>query len=193
MAAGMAIVAVQGVAGCFSQQAAAKLAPNAALLYCREMPDAFRAVQEGRAAGLVLPVWNTLAGEITPHLALAEAHPQLVKSLETSVHVRMCLLGVPGAKVANVRRVYSHPVALRQCGNFFAQHPAIRPEAFHDTAAAVKHVMEVGDPACAAMASSAAGEEYGATTLAADCQDEAENFTQFWLLRAVADTGRPQA
>ncbi len=178
-----AVVAVQGVAGCFSQQAASKLAPHAAVLYCREMADAFRAVAESRAAGLVLPVWNTLAGDISPHLALAEKNPQLARVVETSVRIRMCVLGVPGARLEKLHRVYSHPVALRQCTDFFAANPRISAEAFSDTAAAVKYIMEVGDTANAALASAEAGEEYGAALLASDVQDEAENFTQFWLLR----------
>jgi prephenate dehydratase len=181
------IIAVQGVAGCFSQQAAQKLAPRAALLYCREMPDAFRAVVEGRAAGLVLPVWNTLAGDIFPHLQLVAEYPQFERSIETAVRIRMGLFGVPGATLGGLRAVYSHPVALRQCAAFFAQHPTIRAEPFHDTAGAVKHVMQMGDTGCAALASAAAGEEYGALTLASDVQDAAENFTQFWLMRPVAD------
>ncbi len=168
-----AVVAVQGVAGCFSQQAASKLAPHAAVLYCREMADAFRAVAESRAAGLVLPVWNTLAGDISPHLALAEKNPQLARVVETSVRIRMCVLGVPGARLEKLHRVYSHPAA----------NPRISAEAFSDTAAAVKYIMEVGDTANAALASAEAGEEYGAALLASDVQDEAENFTQFWLLR----------
>jgi prephenate dehydratase len=178
-----AVIAVQGVRGCFSQLAAERLAPNAALLYCREMADAFRAVQEERAGGLILPVWNTLAGDIAPHLALAEQHPQLSRKVETSVRIRMCLHGVPGTRLEQVKRIYSHPVALRQCSIFLAERPEINPEAFHDTAAAVKYIMDVGDQANAALASAAAGEEYGAELLASDVQDVVENFTQFWLLR----------
>jgi prephenate dehydratase len=176
-------IAVQGAPGCFSEEAAEQLYPELPLLYCREMEDAFHAVLAGRAGALVLPVSNTVAGEIAPHLALAAQHPQLQRVAETQVRIRMCLLAPVGATLETVRSVYSHPVALRQCADFFASNREMAAQAFHDTAGALEYVMQLGDVQKAALASAAAGQYYRAITLARDIQDQLENYTQFWVLQ----------
>jgi len=176
-------VAVQGAVGCFSQQAAAQFAPGAAIVYCRVMEHAFAAVLEGRAHALVLPVRNTLAGEIPEHLRLAAEHPQLAAVADCRVQIRMCLLAPANATLRKVTHVYSHAVALRQCSRFFAAHPHMVAQPYHDTAGALEYVMQLGDATKAALASAEAGRYYLAQMLARDVQDSEQNFTEFHLLQ----------
>ena len=73
-------------------------------------------------------------------------------------------------------------MALAQCHRFFAQHPEIRAVEFHDTAAAVEHVVRAEDPRLAAIASAQAAEEFGAVIVAPDIHDHPGNATRFALL-----------
>ena len=91
-----------------------------------------------------------------------------------------------------LRRVYSHPVALAQCGRFLRAHPHLEAVPLHDTAGAVRIVIERGSLEEAAIASDRAGRIYGAATLAAGIEDHARNFTRF-VLAAPAHAALPLA
>lgn len=114
--------------------------------------------------------------------------------LESKLHIKAeivrpiahHLIGVPGSSLESITQVRSHPVALAQCERFFAEHPWIRRIATEDTAGSVRDVMQVGDPACAAIAGRRAARVYGATILLDHLQDHYNNFTRFLLLSADA-------
>jgi prephenate dehydratase len=85
-------------------------------------------------------------------------------------------------KYSQVRRAYSHPVALNQCRRFFEENPQIEKTPFYDTAGSVKMMMEKGLKDAGAIASANAAEIYGAKILKKSIEDDRENFTRFFLL-----------
>ena len=176
-------VAFQGERGAFSEEAARKLAgPGIAVLPCTRFEDIFRAVREGRAAGAAVPIENTLAGSVHEnydHLVDFE----LVVTGETSVRIVHNLIAPPGVPFSRVRRVFSHPVALNQCLDFFARNPQLEKIPFYDTAGSVKMIMDDGLQDAAAIASSVAAEIYGGRILRRSIESDRQNFTRFFLLR----------
>jgi len=93
------------------------------------------------------------------------------------------LIAPEGVGIARIRRVFSHPVALNQCLDFFASNPQFERIPFYDTAGSVKMVMEEGLTDAAAIASSVAAEIYGARILRKSIESDRQNFTRFFLLR----------
>jgi len=83
----------------------------------------------------------------------------------------------------DVHRVYSHPVALDQCRDFFRDHPKIVAMPFYDTAGSVKHVIEEGLRDAAGIAGRYAATAYKGRILAAGIEDDKRNFTRFFLIR----------
>jgi prephenate dehydratase len=59
--------------------------------------------------------------------------------------------------------------------------------AFYDTAGSVKQLVELRDRHAAAIASEAAAHYYGAHILHAGIEDNAENFTRFFLVRRAGE------
>jgi prephenate dehydratase len=106
------------------------------------------------------------------------------------VRINHNLIAPPGVRMRDVRRVFSHPVALNQCLEFFARNPRLERVPFYDTAGSVKMIMEekLGD--AAAIASSVAAEIYGANILRRSLEDDRRNFTRFFLLRRPGDARR---
>ena len=92
------------------------------------------------------------------------------------------LIALPGAKLGDVRRVFSHPVALDQCRDLFARNPKLEPVPFYDTAGSVKHVVAEGLRDAAAIASRRAAEVYAGKILKAGIEDYKKNFTRFFLI-----------
>ncbi len=183
MSARRPVIAFQGERGAFSQQATRQLCgPAAEVLPCPRFEDIFRCVKDGRASGAVVPIENTLAGSVHEnydHLVNFE----LPIVAETSVRIVHNLIAPKGVKFSQVKRVFSHPVALNQCLDFFARNPQIERIPFYDTAGSVKMVTEEGLADAAGIASAVAAEIYGAHILRRSIESDRQNFTRFFLLR----------
>jgi prephenate dehydratase len=180
-------VAYQGEPGAYSEDAARALFPRAELLPCDTIRIAFSRVTSGEADAGVVPVENSQAGSVNETYDLL-LHTDLLRVFgETVVRVDHALLGVPGARLESVRRVFSHWQALAQCEEFLAS-LRVEMRAVHDTAGAARLVAERGDTHDAAVASIDAGRKFGLKVLAERIQTHPENFTKFAVV-ATDDPG----
>ncbi len=176
-------IAFQGARGAFSEEATRKLlGPKASVLPCERFEDVFRSLKDGATAGAVVPIENTLAGSVHENYDHLQNF-ELPIVAETSVRIVHNLIARPGIPFSKIRRVYSHPVALNQCLDFFAANPRIERIPFYDTAGSVKMIMEEGLDDAAAIASSVAAEIYGGRILKRSIESDRQNFTRFFLLR----------
>jgi len=177
------LVTFQGARGAFSEEAARKLVgPSVEVMPCERFEDVFRNLKEGRASGAIVPIENTLAGSVHEnydHLQKFEL-PIVAETHLRIVHNLIAPAGVPFSKI---RRVYSHPVALNQCLDFFERNPQLERIPFYDTAGSVKMVIEEGLRDAAAIASRVAAEIYGGRILRRSIESDRQNFTRFFLLR----------
>ena len=175
-------VAFQGELGAFSQQAIRQLlGPKAMPVAHQRFDQAFAALDAGKVDAAVIPLENTLAGSVHENYDLLLKY-SLEITAETSVRVVHNLIAPPGVSFRALRKVYSHPVALNQCLDFFAKHPRITRTPFYDTAGSVKTIMEQRPTDSAAIASELAATIYGAHILKRGIEDDRQNFTRFFLL-----------
>lgn len=179
-------IAIQGEPGSFSHEAAGKMFPEATILPCALSSDVFHALAQSQVDGAVIPIENSLAGPVTEHYDLLLSNDVAIER-ESLLRIQHNLIAVPGAGIDRIRGVYSHPVALAQCRKFFEKYPMMEASPFYDTAGSVKHLMELRDSSAGAIASARAAEYYGAAILAAGIEDNAENFTRFYLIRRRDD------
>ncbi len=176
-------IAFQGARGAFSEEAARRLVgPDTPVLPCERFEDVFRSVAEGRAAGAAVPIENTLAGSVHENYDHLQNF-ELSIVAETSVRIVHNLIARKGVSFAKIRRVFSHPVALNQCLDFFAANPRLERVPFYDTAGSVKMIVEDGLDDAAAIASQVASEIYDARILRRSIESDRQNFTRFFLLR----------
>lgn len=177
------VVAFQGARGAFSEEAARKLlGPEIEVLPCERFEDVFRSLKEGRAEGAVIPIENTLAGSVHENYDHLQNF-ELPIVAETSVRIVHNLIARQGVSFSQLKRAFSHPVALNQCLDFFARNPKIERIPFYDTAGSVKMIIEEGISDAGAIASSVAAEIYGGRILRRSIESDRQNFTRFFLLR----------
>lgn len=175
-------VAFQGEPGAFSEAAAVQLLGEEIRTVPRATFDmTFQAIEEGAADALLVPVENTLAGSVVRVYDLLLESP-LEMCGETILPIEHQLMGMPGAKLEELRAVASHPMALAQCERLFAANPQWKRVPAEDTAGSVREMMERGDKHFGAIAGRRAAGHYGAVILQENVQDNAENFTRFVLL-----------
>jgi prephenate dehydratase len=174
-------VAYQGEPGAFSQSAAKRLlSEEASSIAFASFEEMFDAVVTGAADCCVAPIENSLAGSIHRNYDLLLESGLSIFG-ETNLRIVHNLIAAPAVILGDVRRVYSHPVALAQCGRYLRQRPEIEAIPVHDTAGAVRLVMERRSAGEAAIASDTAAGIYGATVLARGVEDNPQNFTRFLL------------
>jgi prephenate dehydratase len=173
-------IAFQGEPGAFSHSAAHALFPNDEALPCTTFEDTITAVQSGRADYGVVPVENSLYGRITDIYHLLPESGLFITG-EHFLRIEMNLLGVPGAKLSDIKSVQSLSVALGQCRKFIARHKLKTINAV-DTAGSAREVAQKGDRSVGAIASRFAAQVYGLEVVAPNIEDAAHNTTRFLVV-----------
>jgi len=182
-------IAFQGEPGAFSELACMRYAPDLAPLACPTFEDAFEAVSSGRAQKAMLPIENSLAGRVADiHHLLPEAGLHIIA--EHFLPVEHYLMVRPGVKLADVKLVRSHAMAIGQCRRFIKEH-GLRAEMAGDTAGAARHLAEGGGDDEAVIASEHAAAHYGLDVLAENIEDAAHNTTRFLEMAAEPDDAAP--
>ena len=183
--------AFQGELGAFSQQAIRQLlGPAAQPVACERFDTVFAALKARKVQVAVVPLENTLAGSVHENFDLLLKYPFVITA-ETSVRVVHNLIAPPGVSFASIKKVYSHPVALNQCLEFFAKNPQIERVPFYDTAGSVKTILQDRPEGAAAIASELAARIYGGSILKRAIEDDRQNFTRFFLLEPAGSPARP--
>lgn len=188
------IIAIQGVEGSNSHQAALELTPNMnerEFVPCNRFGDAITAVKDGRANIAVLPIENTTSG------AIAEVYDLLLDKKvsivgEVKIHVKHCLVGVPGASIADLKTIHGHPQAVAQCSNFLAGLPDVDVVYATDTALSARRISEISNPSVGALANEEAARIYGLDVLESGINNRKTNYTRFVAIAAEPATVDPQ-
>lgn len=172
-------VACPGVADSYSHHAASMFFPDQEPVFYPEFRDVFRAVAGDEVEWGVVPVENSTAGSVVEvYDLMLQYHFYLAGAVE--LPIGHCLAACPGAKLEEVKTVYSHPQALAQCGEFIRKY-GFKPVEFSNTAAAAKMVAGSGDLGAAAICSEQACRRFGLQMLAKGVQNDKTNTTRFVL------------
>ena len=173
-----AVVACQGVKGAFSQIAANALFENPDIMYIRTFDGVFRAVDTGLCQYGILPIENSNAGSVTEVYDLMKTyHFYIVRSVKVSIsHM---LLSKMKINTENIKEIYTHEQAAKQCSRFLEQNSHIKINICANTAAAAKFVAESSRTDIAAIASESCAELYHLSVSARNIQNNNNNYTRF--------------
>ncbi len=174
-------VAYQGAPGAFSHEACLALRPWDEAVAFETFEGAIEALKSGDCGCALIPVENSTIGIVEPAATLVRALG-VAPVAEVWRPIRHALMAVQGARLADIRTVESHPIALAQCERTLKALSHIKVIEHYDTAGAARDVAEAGDPTRAAIAPVGAAEVYGRSILRNDLQDSSDNQTRFVLL-----------
>jgi len=173
-------VAFQGEAGAFSEEAIVQLwGAEAEPVPMRTFADVMDAAETGSVDYGLLPIESTLMGGVDSAYDLLAMHERLMIAAETVVQIRLCVLGIPGATIAELTQLHSHPIMLAQCAHFLERYKHITPVPSWDTAGAARAVMQAGDPSRAAAGSRRAADRFGLELLADRIEDRPDTQMRF--------------
>lgn len=178
----MTKIAIQGVHGCFHEQAARLFYGNQIeVCECLSFEDLFASLEQQKANGAIMAIENTVAGGLLPNYSLLRKHGKRIKG-EVFLRIQQNLMALPGQRIEDLTEVHSHYMAIAQTREFFKQYPHIRLVESEDTAKSAADVAATGQMGVGAIASGLAAELFGLEILQASIETHKQNFTRFLIL-----------
>ena len=174
-------VVYQGAEGSYSQAAMRKFfGENVNAFHVESFRDAMSAIDEGSADFAVLPIENSTAGIVNEIYDLLVEFENYIVG-EQVIPIEHCLLALPGTKMEEIKRVYSHPQSLMQSARYLSEHDWQQISMQNNAFAALK-VAKDKDQTQAAIASEYAGQTYGLEILEKGINDSDSNSTRFIIV-----------
>ncbi len=172
-------VVFQGTEGAYSQAAMQQFfGPDVNSFHVRTFREAMEAIEEGSADYAVLPIENSSAGPVNEMYDLLDEFENYIVA-ETILPVVHTLSGLPGAKLSDIRRVYSKAEALMQTSRFLEDHSDWEKISVVNTAIAAKKVLNDQDITQGAVCSAYAAKVHGLSVLVEEINDDPDNCTRF--------------
>lgn len=181
-------VAIQGVAGCFHDEAAREYfqGQDVNTVPCETFHDMMDVLRSDASMLGIMAIENTIAGSLLQnHELLRQSNHKVIG--EFRKYISHSLVTLPGQSIEDIVEVNSHPMALRQCEQFLMKYPNMKLVETNDTAGSAQIISERNLRGHAAVCGKYAGELYGLNVLAEDIQTNKRNFTRF-LIIADPDT-----
>ena len=178
-------IAIQGVKGCFHEQAArlfyeehGHIVPEIA--ECDTFDDLYKSMLEGESDAAVMAIENTVSGGLLPNFELLRKYDRKIKG-EVFLRIQQNLMALPGQRLEDIKEVRTHYMAINQTREFFKDCPWIRLVESEDTAKSAAEVARAGLIGVGAVASELAAELYGLEILAPGIETYKQNFTRFLI------------
>ena len=179
----------QGINGAYSELAGKNIFPEADSLACATFEEMFQTVREGKANVAIVPIENSQAGRVADTQRLIpDSDLKIVK--EYFLDVKHNLLVVPGTKMSDIKRIYSHEQGIAQCRKKIIE---LNKEMIivADTAGAAKKITELNSKEDAAVASELASRIYNLEILESNFQDSSTNVTRFLVMASKMNPPYP--
>jgi len=176
-------IAIQGIKGSFHHIVAENyFGKDIELLECMtfaEMPDT---VNNNKVDFAIMAIENSIAGAILPNYTLIDENNLTIVG-EYYLGIHQNLMALKGQKIEDIKKVYSHPMALHQCRNYFKQYPKIKLIEDTDTADVAKRIQTKKQKNIGAIASVKAAETYELNIIAPKIQTIKNNYTRFVVVQ----------
>lgn len=175
-------VAIQGIRASFHEEAAFKFfGEDIHTIECNSFKKTFEALEKREADYVVMAIENSIAGSILPNYSLMMSYGFPIVG-EIYLPIQLHLMALPGVKFEDIKNVTSHPIALRQCIDFFDEYPHLNMVESNDTAACAKRIREEGLTDTVAIANTLAAKLYGLDILERRIESNKKNFTRFLII-----------
>ncbi|TDO24632.1 prephenate dehydratase [Pedobacter duraquae] len=176
-------VAIQGTKASFHEEAAFKyFGKDIQTVECNSFKITCECLERKEADYVVMAIENSIAGSLLPNYTLLREYNFNIVG-EVYLPIQLHLMALPGVKFEDVKYVTSHPIAIRQCIDFFDQFPHIQVIESNDTAACAKKIREELLTDTVAIANTLAAELYNLNIIERRIESNKKNYTRFLILK----------
>lgn len=176
-------VAIQGIAGSFHDIATREYFKDEEIeiVPCETFSQVFQTMKSDTSLISIVAIENTIAGSLLQNHQLLK-NSGLKIAGEHKLRIKHNLVAIAGQSIEDIKEVYSHPIALMQCGEFLGQNKGIKAIEYDDTASSAKMIAELNESGKAAICGEEAAKIYGLEILAKGIETNKRNFTRFLVL-----------
>ena len=175
----MSKIYFQGTFGAYSHLAALSIDPKAEILPCKTFDECFNKASEEPESRIIIPESNRITGNIGIEYLIFKHRLNIYK--EHFQKIEHNLLGQPGAKLKDIKEVYSHAQGLSQCSKFIKENN-LAEHIRADTAGSAEMISKTKDIKQSAIASSLSAEIYGLEVIKKNIENESGNLTRFLVM-----------
>jgi prephenate dehydratase len=169
----------QGSPGAYSHTAALEVYPNAEIIPCKTFDECFSRAQQDEKLKIIIPESNKTTGNIgIEHLIFKY---RLNVYAEHFHRIEHNLLGIPGAKISDIKNVLSHAQGLSQCSDYIKKNN-LTENVRADTAGSAKFISENNKISDAAIASKLSAKIYKLDVISSNIENEKGNTTRFLIM-----------
>ncbi|MFI3320088.1 MAG: prephenate dehydratase domain-containing protein [Rikenellaceae bacterium] len=184
-------VTIQGVSGCFHEEAARKYFADEEIetVECKSFNDLFKRMAADRTLLGAIAIENTIAGSLLQnHELLQNSDLRIVGEHKIRISHNVAVL--PEETIADITEVNSHPIALMQCRVWLDAHPTAKVVETGDTAGSAKAIADGKLTGHAAICGEYAAGLYGLKIIERGIETNKRNFTRFLILadKSVAES-----
>ena len=175
----MSKIFFQGTYGAYSHLAALSIEPNAQIIPCKTFDECFLKASKDSDSKIIIPESNRITGNIGIEYLIFKYRLNIYS--EYFQKIEHNLLGLKGAKVSEIKNVYSHGQALSQCSKFIKSNK-LTEHVRADTAGSAEMISTSKDRTKAAIASSLSAKTYNLEILKKNIENENGNLTRFLVM-----------
>ncbi len=176
-------IAIQGIKASFHEEAAYKFfGRDIQTIECNSFKQTCEKLENREADFMVMAIENSITGSLLPNYTLIREYNFTVIG-EVYLPIQLHLMALPGVKFEDVKIATSHPIALRQCADFFDEYPHIKVIESNDTAACAKKIADEKLTDTVAIANTMAAELYGLNIIERRIENNKKNYTRFLALK----------
>ena len=175
----MSKIYFQGTFGAYSHLAALSIDPKAEILPCKTFDECFNKASEEPESRIIIPESNRITGNIGIEYLIFKHRLNIYK--EHFQKIEHNLLGQTGAKLKDIKEVYSHAQGLSQCSKFIKENN-LAEHIRADTAGSAEMISKTKDIKQSAIASSLSAEIYGLEVIKKNIENESGNLTRFLVM-----------
>ena len=175
----MSKIYFQGTFGAYSHLAALSIDPKAEILPCKTFDDCFNKASDEPDSRIIIPESNRITGNIGIEYLIFKHRLNIYK--EHFQKIEHNLLGQPGAKLKDIKEVYSHAQGLSQCSKFIKENN-LAEHIRADTAGSAEMISKTKDLKQSAIASSLSAKIYGLEVIKKNIENESGNLTRFLVM-----------
>lgn len=177
------IIAIQGAQGSNHHKVALDFYGNAIQLKeCMSFDELVDSLLNRSADLGIMALENTIAGSIIPNYALIDKYNLHITG-EEYLNIHHHLMALKGQSINNIKEVWSHPMALLQCKEFFKDYPHIKLVEDVDTAEVAKRISQENLFGIAAIAPKIAAEIFDLEIVEDEIQTIKDNATRFVIVQ----------
>ncbi len=176
-------IAIQGIAGSFHEDAARRyFEDEIEVVECKSFTSVCNLIDTDQVSIAVMAIENSIAGSLLQNYALIRDYHLKVIG-EIYIHIQMNLMVNPGIAKEDIKTIYSHPIAIKQCAEYLEAHfPDVRIIENQDTAASGKLIRDEKLKDSAAIGNLRTSELYDLEILETGLETNKKNYTRFLIL-----------